>query len=363
MVKISNRNPGHSTAQWVCVIRNDRMGDLILTLPILQAIKVQNPYLKIVLVCSAINKKVAKQYDFIDAKVIVSEDRNQETLNKTLSALSQYSISHAFNCAPGLWNIRLLAAIESGHKASMLYYSRYKSSNILSKLHERMICWRHGIKLTVIDRLARFKKSQSIHQTEMIYAMVRQSIPIKTIQNVVGPMRQLQIENTSPYLLVHASSRWVKKNYTEQQFIDLVESVSQSHQVVITTDGGSSTVFSELYKRFPLVSSEQLHDKRSKKQRVMIADQFNLDQWQTAVALSVGVVTVECGCVHVAALYNKRTINVYDIDNMPEMIHAEYKPWTDRCIPIICPRAEINLRILQALSQAVPLTVESEVMR
>lgn len=359
MVKISNRNPGNSTAQWVCVIRNDRMGDLILTLPILQAIKFQNPYLKIVLVCSTINKKVAKQYDFIDAKVIVSEDRNQETLNKTLSALSQYSISHAFNCAPGLWNIRLLAAIESGHKASMLYYSRYKSSNILSKLHERMICWRHGIKLTVIDRVARFKKSQSIQQTKMIYEMVSQSIPIRTIQNVVGPMRQLQIENTSPYLVIHASGRWVKKNYTEQQFIDLVKGISQTHQVIITTDESSSTVFSALYKRFPLVSSEQLSNKQSKKQRVMIADQFNFDQWQAVVAMANGVVTVECGIIHIAALYNKRTISVYDMDNLPHMMYAEYKPWTDRCIPIICSRAERNPRILQALSQDFLLTVES----
>ncbi|MAV28908.1 MAG: hypothetical protein CMF43_03805, partial [Legionellales bacterium] len=60
-------------------------------------------------------------------------------------------------------------------------------------------------------------------------------------------------------------------------------------------------------------------------------------------------------CVHLAALFNKYTINVYDIDNAPEMIYAEYKPWTDRCTPIICPRAEINPRILQALSQLVPL--------
>ena len=65
---------------------------------------------------------------------------------------------------------------------------------------------------------------------------------------------------------------------------------------------------------------------------------------------------MECGCVHLAALFNKYTINVYDIDDAPEMIHAEYKPRMNRCIPIICPRAEINPRILQALSQFTPLS-------
>ena len=239
----------------------------------------------------------------------------------------------------------------------MIYYSRYKSANFLSKIQERMICWQNSITVTPVDRLSRFRNNKPIQQTEMIHSMVSQFNPTSPMRNVSGPTQETELKTSEPYVVVHASGRWIKKSYTEKYFIDLIEAISESSRIIITTDGSSSTQFTALYKQFPSVSSEELNDKSRQKQRVLIADQFTFDHWQEVIAAASGVITVECGCVHLAALFNKYTINVYDIDNTPEMIYAEYKPWTDRCIPIICPRAEINPRILQALSQITPLMV------
>ena len=344
-----------NTNRWVCLIRNDRMGDLILTLPVLQAIKDRNHGLKILLVCSTMNAKIASQHNSIDDLLIVPEARDQKSLQTMLDALSHYKIAYAFNCVPGMWNIRLLAGIKSKQKASMIYYSRYKSANFLSTIQDRMTCWQNSITITAVDRLSRFRNNKPIHQTEMIHSMVSQFIPTGPVRNVSGPTQETELKISEPYVVVHASGRWIKKSYTEKHFIDLIEAISESSRIVITTDESSSTQFSALYKQFPLVTSKELHDNARLKQRVLVADQFPFDHWQGVIAAASGVITVECGWVHLAALFNKYTINVYDIDNAPEMIYAEYKPWTDRCTPIICPRAEINPRILQALSQLVPL--------
>ena len=50
----------------ICIIRNDRMGDMILTLPIIREIKETIPYSTVTVVCSNKNSFLCEEADFID---------------------------------------------------------------------------------------------------------------------------------------------------------------------------------------------------------------------------------------------------------------------------------------------------------
>ena len=50
----------------ICIERSDRMGDMILTLPVIQAIKEKNPHAIIHVIASQKNIKKCKQYSLID---------------------------------------------------------------------------------------------------------------------------------------------------------------------------------------------------------------------------------------------------------------------------------------------------------
>ncbi len=50
----------------ICIERSDRMGDMILTLPVIQAIKEGNPQAKIHIVASKKNLKICKKFSLID---------------------------------------------------------------------------------------------------------------------------------------------------------------------------------------------------------------------------------------------------------------------------------------------------------
>ena len=50
----------------VCVIRNDRMGDMILTLPIIKEIKDKIPNSHIKVICSNINYFLCEEAKFVD---------------------------------------------------------------------------------------------------------------------------------------------------------------------------------------------------------------------------------------------------------------------------------------------------------
>ena len=50
----------------ICIIRNDKMGDMILTLPVIKAIKENNYNTNILVICSKANSFLCEQAQFID---------------------------------------------------------------------------------------------------------------------------------------------------------------------------------------------------------------------------------------------------------------------------------------------------------
>ena len=50
----------------ICLIRNDKMGDMILTLPIIKAIKDSNSNIQITVVCSNKNSFLCEEAPFVD---------------------------------------------------------------------------------------------------------------------------------------------------------------------------------------------------------------------------------------------------------------------------------------------------------
>ena len=50
----------------ICIVRSDRMGDMILTFPVIQGIKQKNPQATIHVVASQKNLKICKHFSLID---------------------------------------------------------------------------------------------------------------------------------------------------------------------------------------------------------------------------------------------------------------------------------------------------------
>ena len=69
----------------ICIVRTDRMGDMILTLPVIQGLKEVNKNCQIDIVCSISNKKICKNYKYIN-KIFVLQNKFYQVL-KTISKL------------------------------------------------------------------------------------------------------------------------------------------------------------------------------------------------------------------------------------------------------------------------------------
>ena len=50
----------------ICISRIDKMGDMILTLPVIKSVKIQNPLLEIHVLASTYNAKVLNNIKYVD---------------------------------------------------------------------------------------------------------------------------------------------------------------------------------------------------------------------------------------------------------------------------------------------------------
>ena len=69
----------------ICLVRNDKMGDMILTLPVVQGLKEANQNYKIDIVCSKKNQKICKNYKSIN-KIFLLQNKFYQVL-KIISKL------------------------------------------------------------------------------------------------------------------------------------------------------------------------------------------------------------------------------------------------------------------------------------
>ena len=58
----------------ICISRIDKLGDMILTLPVIKSIKIQNPNSKIHILASNLNAKILKNIKYIDKVIIIESD-------------------------------------------------------------------------------------------------------------------------------------------------------------------------------------------------------------------------------------------------------------------------------------------------
>ena len=103
----------------IAVIRDDRLGDAILTLPIMKKLKDEFPKSKLTMIISSISKNLIQMIDFIDEFII--SDNSLRTTNK----INSKNFDLILNFAP-LKGKPYKFFLKAKRKVNIIYSSRYK---------------------------------------------------------------------------------------------------------------------------------------------------------------------------------------------------------------------------------------------
>ena len=84
----------------ICISRIDKIGDMILTLPVIKSTKVQNPDLEIHVLASAYNAKVLKDIKYVDKVLLI--ETNTRSFIKEIRQLRKIKYDFFINFSPNI---------------------------------------------------------------------------------------------------------------------------------------------------------------------------------------------------------------------------------------------------------------------
>ncbi|MDC3023672.1 hypothetical protein OA170_02195 [Pelagibacteraceae bacterium] len=333
----------------ICLVRNDKMGDMILTLPVVQGLKEANQDYQIDIICSKKNQKICKNYKSIN-KIFLLENKFYQVL-KIISELRNENYDYIFTFSPGIMSILISIFSKSKTKSLLIFKSRYKN-NYTSKFFDRIFGKFFFTNCLIVDRQLRYSQNIPIHQTEIMMELVtKNGLNLNKNAEIKNEFRLNKKDlNSKKLCLIHLSSKWINKYFSEENFINLLDNLKNLKiNIVITTDGTSKNVFYEIFKKYEIITNEEFKNLKSIN-NVLIFDQLNFDNWTSIINSSTYVITPECGCTHIASLLEAKLCVIYDSDNVPGMIAEEYAPWKKKYTKLFSNNQNLEKELISFIS-------------
>ena len=328
----------------ICIERSDRMGDMILTLPVIQGIKEKNPHAIVHVIASQKNSKICNQFSLIDK--IFEKSKLSSSFNDLTKSIRAEKYDYYFTFSPGWFGLRLGFFSKSKFKSSLILKSRY-NSNLFSKLDQIFFSKIFYSLSLVIDRFRSLKTNKNIHQTNMMMDLISKSgVAISRKTQTKFMFNNVFILNKSkPVCILHLSSKWVNNYYSEENFNDLLKLLNEKEILIyLTTDETTKNKFNKIFETFDAVQDPSNIQKSEKS--ILICNNFNFEDWTSLLNQADYVITPESGCTHIASLTKCKLAVIYDADNSPNSIKHEYAPWNKEYLALETNDKELNRKLL-----------------
>jgi len=328
----------------ICIERSDRIGDMILTLPVIQGIKQKNPQAIIHVVASHKNLKICKQFSFIDKTY--EKSTSSSAFNSLTKSISSEKYDYYFTFSPGWFGLRLGFFSKSKFKSSLILKSRY-NSNVFSKLGQIIFSKLFYSKSIIINRFKSLQANKNIHQTNMMMDVVSKSgLAIsENTKNEFTFTTIFPLKKDKPVCAIHLSSKWINNFYSEDNFEDLLKLLKDKNiSIYLTSDETTKNKFSKIFDIYPVVNDSNSLQQNTKD--ISICNNFNFENWTSLINQSDYVITPESGCTHIASLTKCKLAVIYDADNSPKSIKQEYAPWNKEYLALETHDKDLNQKLL-----------------
>ena len=327
----------------ICIERSDRMGDMILTLPVIQGIKEQNPQAIVHVIASQKNSKICKQFSLVDK--IFEKSKLSSSFNNLTKSIIAEKYDYYFTFSPGWFGLRLGFFSKSKVKSSLILKSRY-NSNIFSKLGQIFFSKVFYSISFVINRFKLLQANKDIHQTNMMMDVVSKSgVAInRKAQTKFIFKNTFTLNKKKPVCILHLSSKWINDSYSEENFNDLLKLLNEKDILIyLTTDETTKKKFSKIFEMFDVVEDPINLQKNTKS--ILICNNFNFEKWTSLINQADYVITPESGCTHIASLTKCKLAVIYDANNSPNSIRQEYAPWNKEYLALETNDKELNQKL------------------
>ncbi|MBE0551496.1 MAG: glycosyltransferase family 9 protein [Ignavibacterium sp.] len=288
----------------ILIVRTDRIGDLILTLPLAGLIKKQYPDSKVSFLVREYTKNLVSHHPYIDEVLVLKEVDGNVSLFDNINLIKQKKFDYCIVVYPR-FRISLIVFL-SGIKNRIGTGYRWYSFLFNRKVYEhRKNAERHELEYNV-NLLEKLGVKTKVTDSNVSYDL---RVDESSLQNVIKLLIDEKIDLQKPIIIVHPGSGGSSMDLPIDKFAELVKKLDEDNNQIILTGSKNEIELCEKIK-----SSNRAKN---------FAGRFNLDELTALISKVSMFISNSTGPIHIAAALDKNTVGFY-----PKIVSCSKERWS-----------------------------------
>ena len=300
------------------IVRTDRIGDVVLTLPLAEIIKKTFPDCKITFLIREYTKSLVKDHPFIDNVLILQEHEGKPTIRNNIKSISRERFDACVVVYPTftLALVIYLSGIKNIVGTGYRWYSFFFNHKVFQ---HRKYAEMHELEFN-LNLLEIFGIHEKVEKGKVnFYLKIEKSEKVnELVSSFVSKEKRL--------VIIHPGSGGSSVDLPIEKFKELVEMLNERNDVEIAITGNES----EKKLCETLIVSEKTHD---------FAGVFDLGELIALINKADIFISNSTGPVHIASALGKNTIGFYP--NLLQCSSRRWGPYSDKSV-VFTPKSQCS---------------------
>jgi ADP-heptose:LPS heptosyltransferase len=303
------------------IVRTDRIGDVVLSLPLASIIKKHLPDCKITFLVRNYTLPLAKNHPFIDEVIILEENKNKIPIRSNVENISRFNFDSAVIVYPTFVTSLIIFLSKIKYRVGTGY--RWYSILFNQKIYEhRKFAEKHELEYN-INLLNMFGIEETVRPGEVNFDLRPDKAGDEKIEQILS---RSGINTEEPIIIIHPGSGGSSVDLPQSKFRELVEKISMElTENIILTGSDREKYLCENLKIRPRILN--------------LAGMLNLSEMIALIDRSSIFISNSTGPIHIAAALGKYTIGFYP--RIAACSVRRWGPYTNKKV-IFSPKIECS---------------------
>ena len=292
------------TPKNLLIVRTDRIGDVVLSLPLAEIVKKYYPECKITFLVRNYTKDILEDHPFIDKILLLKEENKKISIFKNVATIKSFGFDFSIIVYPTFQTalIIFLSGIKNRIGTGYRWYSFLFNHKVFE---HRKYAEKHELEYNV-NLLNSFEINERVYPGEVNFNL---NINKKSEEKVQNLFKDYGINNDKIIIIIHPGSGGSAVEFPVNKFKELVEELSKKDKFQILITGSKQEM--EMCKKLKINNKIE-----------NFAGILNLSELIALINKSDIFVANSTGPLHIAAALGKYIVGFY-----PNLLVCSAKRW------------------------------------
>lgn len=287
----------------ILIVRTDRIGDVILTLPLAGIIKKVYPDSRITFLVREYTKNIVSNHPFIDEVIVINESKNKVSFFDNVEIIKSKKFDVCIVARPSfvIAIILFFSGIKNRIGTGYRWYSLFFNQRVYE---HRKTAEHHELEYNV-NLLNKIGIKNSVTEENVSYDL---TVDDGALQKVIQLLLDEKVDLQKLIIIVHPGSGGSSVDLPVDKFIELVNRLdSDNFQIILTGNKNEAALCNKI---------------KSSSKAINFAGKFNLEELTALISKCSIFISNSTGPIHIAAALRKFTVGFY-----PKIVSCSQERW------------------------------------